>query len=50
MPVNMGPNPPMPACVAISRFCYDNCVPMFDCSTDCQTWTCPSATCANCGS
>jgi uncharacterized protein YjbI with pentapeptide repeats len=50
MPVNMGPNPPIPPCVAISRFCWDNCVPMFDCRTDCQTWTCPNATCANCGS
>ncbi len=48
IPVNMGPNPPIPACVAVSKFCYDNCLPTFDCRTDCQTWTCPNATCASC--
>ena len=49
MPVDMGPFPPVPPCIPSARFCWENCLPAFDCQANCSAWTC-GATCTSCGS
>ena len=47
VPVDMGPFPPIPPCAPSSLFCWENCLPDFDCRSRCAAWSC-GATCAAC--